>query len=323
MNILITGGAGFIGSHLTDALIAKGHTITILDNLNSGNRQNINSKAAFVQMDILDPKLETAFRTGNRTQDTRPETLDVVFHTAAYPIVQASAADPKTSFESNVTGTFHVLECCRKNDIRHVVFCSTSTVYGNAELIPTPETYPCVPISNYGASKLACEAFFSSYAHTYGMKCTVVRFANIFGERCRYGVMHDFYHKLKKNPKQLEILGNGKQEKSFLHVSDCVSGVLTAFEKQKKSFDIFNVGNWEKHNIDDIARAVSTAMGLKPAFAYTGGAGGWKGDIPVMLLDIKKLKSLGWTPKIPFEDGVRRYVKWLSKTVDCTSKSEQ
>lgn len=300
MNILVTGGAGFIGSHLTDKLIAEKHTVTVLDNLHSGNKQNLNPKAKLLELNIMDPKLETTVTN-----------YDAVFHLAAYPIVSASADAPKVSFENNVLGTLNVLEACRKNDVKQILFCSTSTVYGDTKVMPTPEDYHCLPISNYGASKLACEAYLSSYASTYGIKCTVVRYANIYGQRSNHGVMYDFYHKLKKNPNQMEILGDGKQEKSYLHISDCVSGTLTAFKKQTNQYGVYNVGSEDKHKVDEIAKYISKAMGLNPEFTYTGGARGWKGDIPVMLLDIKKLKALGWKPEVSFEQGIQKYVNWL------------
>ncbi len=239
---------------------------------------------------------------------------DAVFHMAADPDVRSSARIPTKSFNLNVIMTFRLLEACRKGDIKHLVFASTSTVYGDADVIPTPEDYPCEPISNYGASKLACEAYCSAYAHSYGMKATMVRYANIFGERSSHGVMYDFYNKLKKNPKKLEILGDGKQTKSYLHVDDCVSATLTAFEKQDKIHDIFNVGSSEKHNVDEIAKLVCDAMKLKPEFKYAGGTRGWTGDVKLMLLDVNKIESLGWKQKISFQEGVKRYVKWLSKS---------
>jgi len=302
MQTIVTGGAGFIGSHITDVLIARGHEVTIIDNLISGDKKNINPKAKFIRLDIRNRKVASFF-----------DGAEIIFHMAASPEVRTSAIDPTESYDNNVNGTFNLLEACRKKDVKHVVFASTSTVYGEAALIPTPEEYICEPISNYGASKLACEAYLSSYAHTYGIKCTALRYANIYGERSKHGVMYDFYNKLKKNPKRLEILGNGKQEKSYLHVFDCVSATILAAQKQQKIYDVFNVGSKEKQTVDYIAKVMSSCIELHPKFEYTGLDRGWKGDVRTMLLDIDKINKLGWKPSISLEEGIRRYVTWLGR----------
>ncbi len=299
MRVIVTGGAGFIGSHLSDSLIAEGHEVVIMDDLSSGKKEYANKKASFSQKDI-------------RTDLSKEFSgVDIVFHFAADPDVRASATRPTAGFDINVFGTINVLEACRKADVKHVVFPSTSTVYGETNVIPTPEAHPCAPISNYGASKLACEGYLSSYSATYGIKASALRFANIVGERSTHGVMFDFYNKLKRNPKEMEILGDGKQDKSYLHVSDCVNGVLTAWKKQTKIYDVYNVGSSEKHTVNEIAQAMFKALNVKPKIIYTGTSRGWVGDMKVMLLDTNKLEELGWKPKVGFEDGVRRYMEWL------------
>ncbi len=300
MGILVTGGAGFIGSHLSEKLIAEGNEVAVLDSFVSSKPENAQKGAEIIKHDITKP-LEPRLLQGYET----------VFHLAADPSVRASAENARGNFQANVLGTFNVLEAARAAGVKKFVFTSTSTVYGNAEMRPTPETHPTAPISNYGASKLAGEAYCASFAHTYGMKSTVLRLANIFGERGTHGVMFDFYSKLRKNPGRMEILGNGKQSKSYLYVSDCISAILLAPEKQGKIFDIFNVGTWEQHTVGEIAKLVSGEMGLSPSFYYTGGEAGWVGDVSGMLLDVKKLKSLGWKPNVSFEQGVSRYIKWL------------
>ncbi len=302
MKIAVVGGAGFIGSHLADALLSSGHEVLVLDNLSTGSEKNVPKGAEFRPCDILRNDLAKEFAG-----------CGAVFHLAADPSVRESASKPRSSFELNVAGTFNVLEACRKAGVKNTVFASTSAVYGNAGVIPTPESHPTFPISNYAASKLASEAYCASYAHTYGTKTTVLRFANIFGERSTHGVMFDFYNKLKKDPKKLEILGDGKQKKSYLHVSDCVSATLAAFGKQKKQFDVFNVGSREQHTVDEIAAMLSSEMGCKPKFEHTGGKQGWKGDVADMLLDVSKLESLGWKASVPFAEAVKRYVRWLKK----------
>ncbi|MEM4389317.1 MAG: NAD-dependent epimerase/dehydratase family protein [Candidatus Micrarchaeia archaeon] len=300
MECVITGGAGFIGSHLADALIAKGRTTVIVDNLVEGKRENINPMARFFKVDLLRTELFRIFKGA-----------DSVFHFAADPFVRRSTENPELSFRQNVLTTFRVLEACRKADVKQIVFASSSVVYGEAKQIPTPEDAPLEPISNYGASKLAGEAYCSSYAHSYGIRATVLRYANIFGPRARHGVMWDFYWKLRHNPARLEILGDGKQKKSYLFVSDAISATLIAAERQKRIFEIFNVGSEEAITVNRIARVVCRELGVRPRFVYTGGRRGWPGDIPCMLLSIDKLKRLGWRSKVPFVEGVRRYLAWL------------
>ena len=300
MRIVVTGGAGFIGSHLTDRLIKQDHEVTVIDDLSSGKKENVNPDSVFVPKDI-------------GTENVKNELIeaDAIFHLAADPDVRSSARIPTKSFNHNVLLTFRLLEVCRKADIKHIIFASTSTVYGDADVIPTPEDYSRQPISNYGASKLACEGYLSSYAHSYGIKATILRYANIFGERSNHGVIYDFFHKLKKNPKELKILGDGNQDKSYLHVKDCVSATVNAFEKQEKIYDVFNVGSTEKHKVTEIAKYVCSAMKLKPEFRYTGGTRGWVGDVKLALLDVEKIESLGWAQKISLKEGIKRYVKWL------------
>ncbi len=302
MKVAVTGGAGFIGSHLTDALTSEGHDVTVVDNLSRGKIEYVNKKAKFVKKDI------------RNELSTDLENFDAVFHLAADPDVRSSAIKPAVSYDINVAGTFSVLESCRKADAKRIIFTSTSTVYGNASVLPTPEDYPCTPISNYGASKLACEAYLSSYAHSYGMKSTSLRLANIYGERSNHGVMVDFYNKLKANPEELEILGDGKQDKSYLHVSDCVSAILTAWKKQNPVYDAFNVGSKDKMTVDNLAKSLCKELGKSPEFQYTNTKSGWVGDVPLMLLDIKKLEKLGWKPQVSMQDGLRRYLDWLKKS---------
>ncbi|MCX6776220.1 MAG: SDR family NAD(P)-dependent oxidoreductase [Candidatus Micrarchaeota archaeon] len=307
--ILITGGAGFIGSNLTNFFISKGSDVTVFDNLSSGRMENLNASIGrknfkFIKGDIRD----------SETVDSAMKGVEEVYHLAADPSVKDSATNPGVSFSINVSGTFSVLEAARKNDVKKVVFTSTSTVYGEAEVLPTPENYPLIPISNYAASKVADEAYISSYASTYGIKGVVLRLANIFGSPSTHGVMFDFYKKLKTNPKKLEILGNGKQCKSYLYISDCVDALFLASRKQKNIFDFFNVGSGQMENVNYIANTMCSFLKVKPKFEYTGGTRGWKGDVVKMLLDTKKIEKLGWRKKVSLKDGIRKYVEWLEAT---------
>lgn len=299
MRVVVTGGAGFIGSHLTDSLVSEGHEVVVIDDLSSGRKDQINAAASFSRKDIRSSLLREF------------EGADTVFHFAADPDVRASALTPASSFDINVAGTFNVLEACRKAGVKRIVFPSTSTVYGETAVIPTPETRLCAPISNYGAGKLACEAFLSSYSATYGIRCTILRYANIFGPRSRHGVMYDFYEKLRKDPSSLEILGDGKQDKSYLYVDDCVSATLTAWKMQPARFDIFNVGAYDKITVSEIAEMLSRLLGLRPRLSYGKGPKGWNGDVSTMLLDTRNIRSLGWRETVSFEEGLRRYIGWL------------
>ncbi|MEM3551160.1 MAG: NAD-dependent epimerase/dehydratase family protein, partial [Candidatus Bathyarchaeia archaeon] len=204
----------------------------------------------------------------------------------------------------------NVLEACRLNDVKQIIFASSSVVYGNAK-IPTPEEAPIAPISNYGAAKVASEFYLSTYSHLYGLKATVLRYANIIGPRLTHGVIYDFYHKLKKNPKRLEILGDGNQKKSYLHVNDAVDATLLAAEKTEK-YSVFNVGSEETITVREIARLVVSLMNLQNVkYEFTGGKTGWPGDIPLMLLSIETLKSLGWKPERSIKESIRDTVNWL------------
>jgi len=314
MGIAVTGGAGFIGSHLVDGLVAEAGAkagsapVLVIDDLSCGKKENISPKARLVRKDIRQDISAELVKAGGG-----PGGIDTLFHFAADPDVRSSAANPAKSFEQNAAGTFAVLESCRKADVKRIVFASTSTVYGDAALIPTPENFPCVPISNYGASKLAGEAYLSAYCGSYGIKGTSLRFANIFGERSTHGVMLDFYRKLRANPKGMEILGDGKQDKSYLHVRDCVSAILVAWKGQKAGYDVFNVGSSGKVKVDEIAGLMCRLMDANPKFSYTGTPRGWAGDVRLMLLDTSKLERLGWKEQVPFEDGVKKYLAWLEK----------
>ena len=301
-NILVTGGAGFIGSHLVDHLIEKENRITIFDNLSSGKIGFIekhleNTDFTLIKGDLLDNEMiERACRD-----------IDLVCHVAANPDVRLGASDTKIHFDQNILATYNLLEAMRKNNVKKIVFTSTSTIYGEAHIMPTPENYgPLIPISLYGASKLACEALITSYSHTFDMQAWIFRFANIVGPRSTHGIIVDFIRKLRENPTQLEILGDGQQEKSYLHVSECVNSILFAIEKSREDVNIFNIGSEDTISSTEIGRVIVEEMGLSDIkFIYTGGSRGWKGDVPKMRLDIEKLKAIGWKPVYTSERGVR------------------
>jgi len=244
--------------------------------------------------------------------------VEAVFHLAANPEVRIGAQSPELLYETNVLLTYNLLEAMRRENVEYIIFTSSSTVYGDAKIIPTPEDYaPLEPISVYGGVKLAAEALISGYAHTFDIKSLVFRLANIIGERSNHGVIYDFINKLKANPEELEILGDGTQRKSYLHVSDTVEAMLYLFERFKeegKIFDVYNLGSEDWITVKEIAEAVSKGMGLNPKFRFTGGVDGgrgWKGDVKFMRLSIEKARARGWKPKMNSYEAVERTVKEL------------
>ena len=303
MKCIVTGGAGFIGSHLTDLLVSQGCEVVVIDSMAAGrmeNLKNVEGKITFVKCDLLDDGWQEQFKGADR-----------VYHIAADPDVRGSARKSREVYDNNVTATVRVLEAMKEYNVKEIVFTSTSTVYGEASVIPTPETYsPMVPISIYAASKLACEAMISAYAATYGWHAWVYRFANIIGARSTHGVIYDFVQKLRANPKELEILGDGTQAKSYLSVGECVNAVVFAPTISHDTFNFFNIGSEDWVTVKRIAELVVEEMGLSGvSFKFTGGDRGWVGDVPKMQLSVDKLKSFGWNPMSSSEDAVRAAIR--------------
>jgi UDP-glucose 4-epimerase len=312
--ILVTGGAGFIGSHLIDALMKQNAEACVLDNLSVGDTANIgqwlnNPGFSFIQGDLLKKK-----DTIRAAQD-----CTIIFHFAANPEVRLSSIAPDVHFDQNVVATYNLLEAVRKSGaVGSFVFTSSSTIYGEASQIPTPEDYsPLEPISVYGASKLASEALIMAYARTYGFNAVIYRLANIIGPRSRHGVIYDFIEKLRHNPRELEILGDGTQAKSYLHVDDCTEAMLFSFMRQSRRVEVYNLGSEDWIRVKSIAQIIVEEMGLKNvSFRFTegvDGGGGWKGDVKYMLLAVNRLKSLGWKPKLNSVEAVRKTVKSMLK----------
>lgn len=291
--IIVTGGAGFIGSHLVDKLLSLGNEVTVVDNLSSGRMEFIQPYLSNKNFKLVKLDLNDIVSLRKVINDT-----DMIYHLAANPDVRLGAENTRVHLEQNIIATYNLLEAMRINDQKNIVFTSTSTVYGEASIIPTHENYgPLVPISLYGASKLACEALITSYCGSFDMKSWIFRFANIVGERSTHGIIVDFVNKLKDNSGHLEILGDGEQRKSYLHVSDCVDAILFTMENSNEMVNIFNIGSNDTINSTEIGMLVIREMGLKNVMlTYTGGKRGWKGDVPRMLLSIEKLQKLGWKP---------------------------
>ena len=307
--VLVTGGAGFLGSHLMDRLMQMGMFVRVVDNLSSGRLENVkgwlsDSRFEFVHGDLKDLAVAQEAVDG----------VEVVFHLAANPEVRVAEVDPSIHFRENLLTTFNILEAMRKSEnARLVVFFSSSTVYGEPEMFPTPEDYgPFLPISVYGASKLGCESLISSYCYTFGLKGLIFRLANIIGDRSTHGVIVDFINKLRRNSEVLEILGDGNQSKSYLHVKDLIDAiflVLKCFLDEKKTIEVYNVGSLDKVDVKRIAEIIAEEMGLRNLkFRFTGGVDGgrgWKGDVKTMLLSLDKLLGLGWKPTLNSEEAIR------------------
>lgn len=309
--ILLTGGAGFIGSHILDFLMSHGSNVTVLDNLVSSTTKYLeqyfeNNKFKFVKGDILEYSL---------VNDLTSKDIDMIIHMAADPNVKTSVENPIDNFKINVRGTLNLLEAMRKNDVPTFVFASSGgTLYGDVEKFPISEDCALRPISPYGASKAACEVYLSAYAGAYGFSIISLRYANIFGPRSNHGVMYDFFFKLKANPKELVILGDGNQKKSYLYISDTVDASMMLSENIKKGYDAYNIGSEEWLTVNEIANIIVDELGLSNVtYKYTGGVRGWPGDVTKILLDINKLKKMGWSPRISTEKGIRLYIRWLIK----------
>ena len=310
--ILLTGGAGFIGSHLVDALMMSGARVRVIDNLSSGTIDNVKrwigeDSFEFIKGDLLN------------NHDLRKiiDGCEIVFHLAANPEVKLGFSAPRIHFEQNIVATYRLLEKLRRSEALDLfVFTSSSTVYGDAEEIPTGEAYgPLKPISIYGAAKLASEALISSFAYNYGFRAAICRLANIVGPRSRHGVIYDFIMKLKRNPKELEILGDGTQRKSYLYVDDLISALSVIIKNVSGKVEVFNVGSEDWIDVKRIAKIIVEEMNLgKVIFRFTGGVDGgrgWKGDVKYMLLSMEKLKALGWKPRFNSAEAVRKTAREL------------
>ncbi|MBR9703220.1 SDR family NAD(P)-dependent oxidoreductase [Candidatus Woesearchaeota archaeon] len=303
----VTGGAGFIGSHIVDKLVELGAEVTIYDNFCTGQRKYIehhadNSKVTIVEADVLDlEKLEAAIK-GH----------DFVFHLQANADVRRGITKTRTDLEQNTIATWNVLEAMRKNGIKSIMFSSSATVYGEPSVFPTPEDYTPLQTSLYGASKYSGEAMMQAYCEYYDMTAYIYRFVSWIGERYSHGVIFDFIKKLKANPKELEVLGDGKQQKSYLDVTDGVAGIFHGIEHGTERVNIFNLGHDDFMNVLDLADILVAGLGLSDVkYNMTGGSRGWKGDSPIVHLDTTKLKKLGWKPKVSIEQGIKNTVSYL------------
>ena len=303
----ITGGAGFIGSHIVDRLAQDGVDVTIYDNFSTGQEEFIshhaaNPKVRVVRADVLD---------GQRLKREMAN-CDFVFHLQANADVRGGIQLTRVDLEQNTIATWNVLEAMRINEIRRIAFASSATVYGEPDVFPTPESYAPLQTSLYGASKLAGEAMLQAYSEYFGITCYIFRFVSWIGERYTHGVIFDFIKKLRANAQVLEILGDGKQRKSYLDVIDGVNGIFYAVQHAKERKNLFNLGHDEFMNVLDLADIIIEELGLTDVrYCTTGGERGWLGDSPFVHLDTTKLKALGWQPQVSIEQGIRNTVRYL------------
>ena len=309
MKCLVTGGAGFIGSTLVDRLLTRGDEVVCYDNFSTGQVEFLkgaqeNPRFALVKGDTLD--LDTLQRA--------MAGCEMVFHLAANADVRFGTEHPRKDLEQNTIATYNVLFAMKENGVKKIAFSSTGSVYGEAEVIPTPEDAPFpVQTSLYGASKLAGEGLISSFCEGYDFQAWIFRFVSILGERYTHGHVFDFYQQLSKDPSTLKVLGDGTQRKSYLYIQDCIDAIFTAVEKAKDKVNIFNLGTDEYIEVKDSIRVISEEMKVKPTLSFSGGSRGWIGDNPFIFLDCSKIRKIGWKPKLTIKEAVVRTLRFLKE----------
>ena len=309
MRAFITGAAGFIGSSMADRLLGEGHTVVGYDNMSTGQERFLELATpkpnfTLVKGDILDTDALTAAMKG----------CDFVFHFAANADVRFGTNHPSRDLEQNTIGTFRVLDAMRLNGITKIAFSSTGSVYGESTVFPTPEDAPFpIQTSLYAAAKTAGEGLISAFCEGFGFQAWIFRFVSILGERYSHGHVFDFYKSLLADPTKLKILGNGKQRKSYLYVQDCLDAIEVAITKATAKVNIFNLGTEEYVEVNTSVGYISEVLALNPERSYTGGERGWIGDNPFILLDTKRIRDLGWQPKLTIREGILKTLAYLQQ----------
>jgi UDP-glucose 4-epimerase len=309
MRYLVTGCAGFIGSNLVDRLLADGHAVVGYDNFSTGQTEFLAGAGeapgfTLVRGDTLDLAALTRAMRG----------VELVFHLAANADVRFGTQHPGKDLQQNTVATFNVLEAMRASGVRRVAFASTGSIYGEPTVFPTPETAPFpIQTSLYGASKLAAEGLIEAYCAGFDFRGYLFRFVSILGERYTHGHVFDFYRQLRAHPERLDVLGNGKQRKSYLYVQDCLSAMLLAIERADRPVNVFNLGTDEYCRVDDSIGWICEYLGLAPERVYAGGERGWVGDSPFIFLDCAAIRALGWRPELSIREGVLRTVRYLEQ----------
>lgn len=307
--ILVTGGCGFIGSNLVNKLVSDGYSVSVLDDLSTGKKEYLKES-----LGEKNCKLTVGSITNLSLLEKLFTEVDIVIHEAAKPDVRASTDNLFVDFDTNVLGTLNVLHAMVKCGVPKIIFASSGgTVYGETDIIPTPETEPLAPISHYGASKAACEQYVSSFSSLHNLEAISLRLGNIFGPPSNHGVMYDFFWKLKKDPTSLEILGDGKQVKSYLFIDDCVEAHVQSIKTSISGHMSLNIASAEGITVNEVADAVAKSLDLPDVkYSYTGGERGWAGDVKKAVVDISKAeKILSWKPITLTELGIQKYIKWL------------
>lgn len=305
MKALVTGGAGFIGSHLVDYLISQGKKVIVFDDFSTGSALNLDySRVEKVIVGNLLTEINTLRQAVSE--------VDTVYHLAANADIRGGINNHQVDIDQNIIGTYNVLEACYLGDVKRIIFTSSAAVYGEPDIIPTPETYAPTQTSLYGASKLAAEALIQAYSEYYGIQSFIFRFVSFVGERYSHGVVYDFVNKLLCDPTYLDILGDGLQEKSYLYVKDGIEAMMRCVNQLSELKNIINVGHFESLSVKDLASVVIDEMRLSDVnIVYKGGSRGWVGDSPKVKLDLQKLQSLGFQPTVTIEEGIRKTVRYL------------
>jgi UDP-glucose 4-epimerase len=309
MRVFVTGCAGFIGSNLVDRLLAMGKEVIGYDNLSTGQTEFLQEasrfpKFCFVRGDLLDLESLREAMKG----------CEFVHHLAANADVRFGLEHPRKDLEQNTLATFNVLEAMRATDIRRIAFSSTGSIYGETPVFPTPEDAPLpVQTSLYGTSKLGAEGLIEAYCEGFGFDAYIFRFVSILGERYSHGHVFDFYKSLRANPHELLVLGDGHQRKSYLYIQDCLDAMSLAIEKAQEKVNIFNLGTDEFCEVNDSISWITEHLGCRPKLSYTGGKRGWVGDNPFIFLDCRKIRALGWIPKLSIREGVIRTLRYLQE----------
>jgi UDP-glucose 4-epimerase len=312
MRILVTGAAGFIGSHLVETLVSQGHQVTAFDNLSTGKREHLAAVDGapgfrYLHGDICSPGIA----------DELVANQEFVYHLCDNSDIRSAAEHPSDYVHQNVVAGVRLLDAMARHGVKKIVFPSSTTVIGDATQVPTPESYgPLKPMNLYGGAKLAMEGMISAYAYTYDLQAWVFRFVGIIGGRMDHGVIHDFVRKLERNPRELEILGDGSQHRSFVLVDDCIQAMLTSVAHLGDQVNIVHIGNREHISVAQVARLVCSALGLKDVrFVYTGGARGWTGDALTNYLECNSLSRIGWAPSLDSSGAAQEAARRLSTNV--------
>jgi UDP-glucose 4-epimerase len=312
MSVLVAGGAGFIGSHLVDALLIDGHMVTAVDNLSLGTRENLqhiegNANFTFIESELCDlVTLKDIFAVHKPCY---------VFHLAANSDIKAGGNNPAIEYRNTYTTTFNLLECMRTYDVKNFFFSSTSAVYGEKPgVLLSEDTVNMEPISYYGAAKMGSEALISAYTYMNDLHCLIFRFPNVIGTRLTHGVIYDFIKKLRENPNHLQILGDGKQSKPYMYISDLINGIIK-LKNVPQGVSSYNIGVNTQTTVTKIADIITAQMGLTGIpYMYTGGREGWKGDVPSFNYDLTKIHKTGWKASLTSDEAV---IKTVTEVLSC------